>query len=661
MNTTLNIMPFGGVRENGKNMYAVTVNEDIFILDAGLKYPESDLLGVDVVIPDFNYLVEHADQVRGIFLSHGHADAIGALPYLLSKMQVPVFGSELTLELAKLAVEAEPLAKGFDDYHVVNENSEVAMDAVTVSFFKTTHSIPESLGISLETPEGQVVYTGDFKFDTTATPTYQTDLARLAEIGNKGVVALLADAAGTANTTVTDHEIDLGKYVLESFRAHSKERIIVATVASNILRIQQVIDAAFKTGRRIVLSGNDIEKVVRTALRLNKLDLPMRENELFVSMKNMDKLAPEETVVLETGRMGEPIRHLQRMAQGEDRNMQIQEGDFVFIATTPAVAMEGFVARTRDVLFRAGATVQQISTDKKSSGHASRDDFQLLLNLLKPQNVIPVQGEYRVLNSAAKAAYAVGYTQEHVFLLENGDRLNYTEGAMELSGSVQVTSTMIDGSGVGDIGSIVLNDRRILSEDGVFIAVVTIDRKKKKVVAKPKLDSRGFVYVKTSRDLIREASELVEKTVTDGIQNTKEFDWSNLKNSVRDVLGKFLFEQTHRKPVILPVIMEANQNGRRRKKTPTKNANNNNAAKKSNNSGNAKEGQVAKPANKKQSPNKPNNKKKQAPKAQQNKPAEQTNANQGVKPEGAAPKKRRRQRKPKAKTQTPATEAPKAE
>ncbi|WP_433322261.1 ribonuclease J [Weissella tructae] len=655
MSTTLNIMPFGGVRENGKNMYAVTVNEDIFILDAGLKYPESDLLGVDVVIPDFEYLVEHADQVRGIFLSHGHADAIGALPYLLSKMQAPVFGSELTLELAKLAVEAEPLAKGFDDYHVVNENSEVAMDSVTVSFFKTTHTIPESLGINLETEEGQVVYTGDFKFDTTATPTYQTDLARLAEIGNKGVIALLADAAGTANTSATDHETDLGKYVLESFRAHAKERIIVATVASNILRIQQVIDAAFKTGRRIVLSGNDIEKVVRTALRLNKLELPMRENELFVSMKNMDKLAPEETVILETGRMGEPVRHLQRMAQGEDRNVQIQEGDFVFIATTPAVAMEGFVARTRDVLFRAGASVQQISTDKKSSGHASRDDFQLLLNLLKPQNVIPVQGEYRVLNSAAKAAYAVGYTPDHVFLLENGDRLNYADGEMELGGSVQVTSTMIDGSGVGDIGSIVLNDRRILSEDGVFIAVVTIDRKKK-VVAKPKLDSRGFVYVKTSRDLIREASDLVENTVTEGIQNTKEFDWSNLKNSVRDVLGKFLYEQTHRKPVILPVIMEANQNGRRRKKTPAKNGNNNaNANKKANN---AEGGQANKQGNKKQNNN---NKKKQAPKANANKPAEQNRP--GNKPEGAAPKKRRRQRKPKAAAQTPATEAqaPKAE
>ncbi len=574
MSTNISIMPFGGVRENGKNMYAVTVGKDIYVLDAGLKYPESDLLGVDVVIPDFSYLVEHSDDIVGVFLTHGHADAIGALPYLLNEVQVPVFGSELTIELAKLSIEAEPLSAGFDDYHVVRGNTEVVMNDVTVSFFETTHTIPESLGIVLETPNGQIVYTGDFKFDTTALPYYRTDLARLASIGSKNVLAVLGDAAGAANTGDSAHESQIGDYILETFRANKQERIIVAAVASNIQRIQQVIDAAYKVGRKIVLSGHDLEKVVRTALRLKKLHLPVHENEMFVSLKNLDKLAPEETVILETGRMGEPVRHLQRMAQGDDRNIKIGEGDLVFIATTPATGMEGYVARTRDLLFRSGAKVQQISTDIKSSGHASRNDFQLLLNLLKPQYVLPVQGEYRVLNSAKSAALEVGYDEEHVFILENGDRLNLNEDGMTLSGSIQVNDTMIDGSGVGDIGSIVLNDRRILSEDGVFIAVVTIDRKKKKVVAKPKLDSRGFVYVKTSKDLMQEASDLVEQTVAEGIKNTKEFDWSNLKNSVRDALGKFLYEQTRRKPVILPVIMEANQNGRRRKRGASNNKNN---------------------------------------------------------------------------------------
>lgn len=566
MSSNLTIMPFGGMRENGKNMYAITVDEDIFILDAGLQYPESDLLGVDVVIPDFKYLVEHADQIAGIFLTHGHADAIGALPYLLNQISAPIFGSELTIELAKLAISSDPGTKNFDDYHVVKGSQEIDFGAVKVSFFETTHTIPDSLGIVVETPEGQIVYTGDFKFDTTAQGAYQSDLMRLAEIGRKGVKALLIDAAGTGNIGQTAHESEIAKYIYETFRHHSG-RIIVAAAASNIQRIQQVINAAFQNQRKLVLSGNDIEKVVRTALSLGKLELPIPENELFVSLKNMKTLASEETVILETGKMGEPVRHLQRMAQGDDRNIKIQTGDLVFITTTPSTAMEGYVARTRDMLFRAGADVKQISNDMKSSGHASKNEFQMMLNLMKPENILPVQGEYRLLNSGIRAAKELNYDDDHLFILENGDRLVLENGQFELSGSIQVNATMIDGSGVGDIGSIVLNDRRILSEDGVFIAVITIDRKKKKIVANAKIDSRGFVYVKTSRDLMKEATELVETTVAAGIKNSKEFDWGNLKSSVRDALGKFLYDKTHRKPVILPVIMEANQNGRRRRST----------------------------------------------------------------------------------------------
>lgn len=565
MSSNLTIMPFGGMRENGKNMYAITVGEDIFILDAGLQYPESDLLGVDVVIPDFKYLVEHADQIAGIFLTHGHADAIGALPYLLKQISAPIFGSELTIELAKLAINNDSEINSFDDYHVVKGSQEIDFGAVKISFFETTHTIPDSLGIVVGTPEGQIVYTGDFKFDTTAQGAYQSDLMRLAEIGRKGVKALLIDAAGTGNIGQSAHESEIAKYIFETFRHHAG-RIIVASAASNIQRIQQVINAAFQNQRKLVLSGNDIEKVVRTALNLGKLDLPIPENELFVSLKNMDSLKPEETVILETGKMGEPVRHLQRMAHGDDRNIKIQTGDLVFITTTPSTAMEGYVARTRDMLFRAGADVKQISNDMKSSGHASKNDFQMMLNLMKPENILPVQGEYRLLNSGARAAKELNYSDDNIFILENGDRLVLEEnGKFELSGSIQVNATMIDGSGVGDIGSIVLNDRRILSEDGVFIAVITIDRKKKRIVANAKIDSRGFVYVKTSRELMKEATELVETTVAAGIKNSKEFDWGNLKSSVRDALGKFLYDQTHRKPVILPVIMEANQNGRRRR------------------------------------------------------------------------------------------------
>lgn len=562
MTNKLSIIPFGGVRENGKNMYAITYNDEIFIFDAGLKYPENELLGIDVVIPDFQYLVDNADKIAGVFLTHGHADAIGALPYLLAQINVPVFGSELTLALAKLAVKAEELTKNFDDFHVVNENSIIDFGSVKVSFFSTTHSIPQSLGLVLETPEGQIVYTGDFKFDQTAKAGYRTDLARLGEIGKNGVLALLADVAGVAAGGDSVNESVIEEYILDTFQNH-QGRIIVAMVASNIQRVQQIINATYATGRKIVLSGNDLEKVVRTALKLHMIELPIPENELFVSFKNLNKLTPEETVILETGRMGEPIKHLQRMANGDDRHIKITEGDLVFITTTPSSAMEAYVARTRDLLFKAGANVKAISQDLRSSGHASGNDLQLMLNFMRPKVFLPVQGEYRVLNTGMHLAMEVGIPEDHIFITKKGDQLQYDGENMYLAGSFEVNNTMIDGSGIGDIGNIVLRDRKVLSEDGVFVAVVTIDRRRKKIVAKPKITSRGFVYVKASRDLIRDSSDIVEKTILDNLANVKDFDWTTLKTAVRDNLSHFLYEQTRRRPVILPVIMEVNQNGGR--------------------------------------------------------------------------------------------------
>ncbi|MCT4396774.1 ribonuclease J [Periweissella beninensis] len=572
MKSKLSIIPFGGVRENGKNMYAINYNDEIYIFDAGLKYPETDLLGIDVVIPDFGYLKEHADQVVGIFLTHGHADAIGALPYLLNDINAPVFGSEMTLALAKLALQNDKNVENFEDFHVVNEKSVIDFGNAKISFFSTTHSIPQSLGLVLETANGQIVYTGDFKFDQTAKNDYRTDLARLGEIGKQGVLALLSDVAGVGSYDESVNESAIEEYVLDTFQNH-QGRIIVAAVASNIQRIQQVINATYKTGRKIVLSGNDLEKVVRTALKLKKLELPIPENELFVSFKNMKKLPLAETVILETGKMGEPIKHLQRMANGDDRHIKIGEGDLVFITTTPSTAMEAFVARTRDLMFKAGANVRAISQDLRSSGHASRNDLQLMLNFMQPKYFLPVQGEYRVLSAGAELARQVGISDKNIFIMQNGDQLNYDDGNLYLAGSIEVTNTMIDGSGVGDIGNIVLRDRKILSEDGVFIAVVTIDRKKKKVISKPKITSRGFVYVKASRDLIRESIEIVEKTLTNSLENIEEFDWSVLKTAVRDNLSHYLYEQTHRKPVILPVIMEVNQNGLRNKRHLKKNNN----------------------------------------------------------------------------------------
>lgn len=551
----IKIISLGGVRENAKNMYAIEVNDDIYILDCGLKYPENELLGIDIVIPDFEYLRQNARRIVGVFLTHGHADAIGALPYFVSEFDVPVFGSELTIALAKIACENEEIAKKFNDFHVINEKTEIDFPSATVSFFKTTHSIPESLGVALKTEEGTIVYTGDFKFDQTASAQYQTDLARLAELGNEGVLALLSDSANAENPSETVNEREIYDFISETFE-YRKGRIIVACVASNISRVQQVLDAAQANDRKVALTGHDVEKIVRTALKLNKLHLP--SDDILIPIKDIKRYDDDQIVILEAGRSGEPLKSLQKMALKHHRSVSLHEGDLVFITTTPSHAMETNVAKTRDMIYRSGADVKSISDELNSSGHASKNDLQLMMNLLKPRYVLPVQGEYRLLAANAHAATEVGIPAENIFLLAKGDVAEYTRGKMLVASSVEVGNTMIDGIGVGDIGNIVLRDRKILSEDGIFIAVVTIDRKKKKIVDRPKITSRGFVYVKTSRDLIAESADIITKTVQSNLDN-KEFDWGHLKQDVREQLNHFLYEQTKRHPVILPVIMEINQ------------------------------------------------------------------------------------------------------
>jgi len=561
MSNNIRIVPIGGVRENGKNMYSVEVDDKIFILDCGLKYPENEMLGIDVVIPDWTYLKENADRVVGVFLTHGHADAIGALPYFLDDFQVPVFGSDLTIALAKLGVKD----KSTDDFHVVDQKTEIDFDNVTVSFFKTTHTITESLGIVLKTDSGDIVYTGDFKFDQTALPGYQTDLARLAEIGSEGVLALLSDSAGAENFGQSEREKTIAEYIVETFR-YSTNRIVVASVASNILRIQQVLDAAAEVERKVVLSGHDLEKIVKTAMSLGKIKLP--DEKILIDIEEADKLEDNQVVILETGKMGEPIKSLQKMASGDDKDVKLGSNDLVFITTTPSTAMETTVQKTRDMIYRAGAEVKSISDDLQPSGHASQNDLQLMLNFMKPKYFVPIQGEYRLLSQHAKLAEEVGIDADNIFITSKGDVLDYNGQEMHLGDSVEVGDTMIDGIGVGDIGNIVLRDRRVLAEDGIFVVVVTIDRRKKKIVAQPKITSRGFVFVKTNRELMNQSAKLVEETVQDNLDN-KEFDWGHLKQDVRDKLNRFLFEQTKRHPVILPVIMEVNQHARKiNKKKP---------------------------------------------------------------------------------------------
>lgn len=550
--TAIKLIALGGVRENGKNFYVVEIGESMFILDSGLKYPEIEQLGVDVVIPNLDYLVENRHRVQGIFLTHGHADAIGALPYVLQQLKVPVFGSELTIELAKLFVKSNAASKRFKDFHVVNADTEIEFEDSTVSFFKTTHSIPESLGVVLSTPKGNIVYTGDFKFDQAASAFYQTDFGRLAEIGREGVLALLADSANAESKIQTASESEVGAEI-DQVIADWEGRVIVAAVASNLSRIQQVFDAAANNGRRVVLTGYDVENIIRTAIRLKKLSLA--DERILVKTADMAKYEDHELIILENGRMGEPINSLSKMAQGRHRHVQIKEGDLVYIVTTPSVSKEAAVARVENLIYKAGGRVKSITKNLRVSGHANARDLQLLINLLKPKYLMPIQGEYREMMAHAKAALEIGQDPDSIYLVKKGDVMVYGQDGFLHEGTVPASDVLIDGNAIGDVGNIVLRDRKILSEDGIFIVAMTLNKKEKTIVAKARVHTRGFVYIKKSRDILNESAELVNKTVEDYLTQ-KDFDWSELKNQVRDNLGKFLFDQTKRRPAILPVIME---------------------------------------------------------------------------------------------------------
>ncbi|HHK1345488.1 TPA: ribonuclease J, partial [Streptococcus pyogenes] len=548
----IKMIALGGVREYGKNFYLVEINDSMFILDAGLKYPENEQLGVDLVIPNLDYVIENKGKVQGIFLSHGHADAIGALPYLLAEVSAPVFGSELTIELAKLFVKSNNSTKKFNNFHVVDSDTEIEFKDGLVSFFRTTHSIPESMGIVIGTDKGNIVYTGDFKFDQAAREGYQTDLLRLAEIGKEGVLALLSDSVNATSNDQIASESEVGEE-MDSVISDADGRVIVAAVASNLVRIQQVFDSATAHGRRVVLTGTDAENIVRTALRLEKLMIT--DERLLIKPKDMSKFEDHELIILEAGRMGEPINSLQKMAAGRHRYVQIKEGDLVYIVTTPSTAKEAMVARVENLIYKAGGSVKLITQNLRVSGHANGRDLQLLMNLLNPQYLFPVQGEYRDLAAHAKLAEEVGIFPENIHILKRGDIMVLNDEGFLHEGGVPASDVMIDGNAIGDVGNIVLRDRKVLSEDGIFIVAITVSKKEKRIISKAKVNTRGFVYVKKSHDILRESAELVNTTVGNYLKKDT-FDWGELKGNVRDDLSKFLFEQTKRRPAILPVVME---------------------------------------------------------------------------------------------------------
>ncbi|MGX7141319.1 ribonuclease J [Facklamia languida] len=547
------IISLGGIREEGKNMYVVEVNQALFVLDCGLLYPEDDLLGIDMVIPDFTYLEENRDRVVGIFLSHGHADAVGALPYLLDKIEAPVFGTQLTIELATISARKQGLSERVDNFFVIDPDTEIEFDDVVVSFFPTTHTIPDSVGIALETPQGTIVYTGDFRFDPSASKNYQTDFARLTDLGKRKVIALLSDSAAAESTVENVSDLVIGEEITEVFR-NAKGRVIVGTVGSNIARIQQVLQAAHKSNRTIFFPSEDLYEIVDVALKLDKIEIPSRD--VFGQLKQLDRYQDDQIVILATGDVGEPIQLIQAMAQGHHPKVRIKEHDTVYIATTPSVSMETNVARTKDMIYRAGARVLSVTDHYHTSGHATPNDLKLMLNFLKPEYLIPINGEYRMLQAHANLAQQVGMSPESVIIPAVGDVMEYHKGKMINTSQVEAGDVLVDGIGVGDIGNVVLKDRRILSEDGIFIVVATISRRLKKILVGPQITSRGFVFMKTSISLIESCSDITLDVLETHLASD-DFDWNHLKSDLREKIGKYLYKETKRRPVVLPIIMDA--------------------------------------------------------------------------------------------------------
>ncbi|MCM3337363.1 ribonuclease J [Paenibacillus sp. MER TA 81-3] len=548
----LSIFALGGVGEIGKNMYVVQYGNDIVVIDAGLKFPEEDMLGIDIVIPDISYLTENRDKVRGILITHGHEDHIGGLPYVLKHLNVPVYGTRLTLGLIESKLREANLL-GETKRILITADSEVQLGSIRASFFRTNHSIPDSVGVCLDTPEGSVVHTGDFKFDHSPVNAQYADLHRMAEIGQRGVLALLSDSTNAERPGFTPSESSVGVALEDIFRK-AEQRVVIATFASNIHRIQQVIEAAHATNRKLTVIGRSMVNVVTIASELGYLHIP---DGMLIEPEEVNKMAADRVVILSTGSQGEPMSALTRMARSTHRKVDILPGDTVVIAATPIPGNEKYVGRTVDELSRLGAHV--IYGGMKSgvhvSGHGSQEELKLMLNLIRPKYFIPIHGEYRMLRQHAALAEAVGIESENIFITDIGDTVEIQNGVARRGSKVPSGYVLIDGLGVGDVGNIVLRDRKLLSQDGILVVVVTLSKQDGTILSGPDIISRGFVYVRESEGLLDEANRIVTSTLHK-LMSEKVNEWASLKTNVKDALGRFLYEQTRRRPMILPIIME---------------------------------------------------------------------------------------------------------
>lgn len=550
-NNKIRMISLGGIGEIGKNMMVIELDKDLIIIDAGVMFPEDDMLGVDLVIPDTTYLVDNADRIKAIFLTHGHEDHIGGVPFLLKQVNIPVYGTKLTLGLLKLKLVEHNLERS-TELREIKAGDNIKVGAFGIEFIHVNHSIPDVVALAIHTPLGIIIYCSDFKFDQTPIDGKVVDLYKFAELGQKGVLCLLSDSTNAERPGYTESERTVGE-TFDRIFARAEGRIFIATFASNVHRLQQIVDSAVAQGRQIGVIGRSMVNVFSIAQELGYLKIP---NGILVDIEQIHRLPANKVVIITTGSQGEPMSALTRIAMSEHRQLEIAKGDTVIISANPIPGNEKSIGKIINHLFKEGATVvYEPHLGIHTSGHAKQEELKLLLNLTKPKYFIPIHGEHRMLMKHAELAELTGIPKDNICITEIGLVLEFDSKGMRITDRVTSGQVLVDGLGVGDVGNIVLRDRRQLSSDGIVVTVVTIDAKTGQVIAGPDIVTRGFVYVRESEELIEEARIRVRQ-VLNGHEAQGVKEWGVLKQSIREVLFRYLYEKTKRRPMILPVIME---------------------------------------------------------------------------------------------------------